>query len=136
MRRTRITLAAGLFMIGFAAYPLDAQDLRLVVFGAAGVAHLYRAEDRSFGTEPSLGGGVGMEGKRFGLDLEVHRTLGLTPRPVPCAIRNVPCTGSAREGFLEAMMLSETSATSSEAPAYDPSWRAVSACSGPRASIL
>ena len=36
----------------------------------------------------------------------MHRTLGLTPRAVQCAIGNVPCAGSAREGFLAAMMLS------------------------------
>jgi hypothetical protein len=31
---------------------------------------------------------------------------GLAPQAVPCALVNVPCAGSAREGFLEATMLS------------------------------
>ena len=37
---------------------------------------------------------------------EVHRTIGLMPRAVHCAISNVPCVGSAREGFLDATVLS------------------------------
>jgi outer membrane protein with beta-barrel domain len=83
-----------------------AQDLRPGVFGAVAVANLYRAEDRSFGTELNLGGGIGFEWKRLGIDGEVHRTIGLTPRSIQCAIVNVTCVGSAREGFLNATMLS------------------------------
>jgi hypothetical protein len=76
------------------------------VFAAAGVANLYRTEDQSFGTESNVGAGLGIEWKRLGLDAELHRTLGLMPRSVQCAIPNVPCVGAAREGFLEATMLS------------------------------
>jgi hypothetical protein len=35
----------------------------------------------------------------------VHRTSGLTPLPIQCGVVNVPCVGSAREGFEEATML-------------------------------
>jgi opacity protein-like surface antigen len=106
MTRTRTALWAGLVLISTGANPVAAQDLRPAVFGAAGVANVYRTEDQSFGTELNVGGGLGIEWKRLGLDVEMHRTLGLTPRVVQCAIGNVPCVGSAREGFLEAMMLS------------------------------
>ena len=95
-----------LLLISLVANPVAAQDLRPSVFGAAGVAHVFRTEDQSFGTELNVGGGLGIEWKRLGLDIELHRTLGLTPRAVQCAIGNVPCVGSAHEGFLEAIMLS------------------------------
>jgi len=106
MTRTWIALGVGLALIGTVTNPVAAQDLRPAVFGAAGVANVYRAEDRSFGTELNVGAGLGIEWKRLGLDAELHRTLGLTPRAVQCALGNVPCVGSAREGFLEATMLS------------------------------
>jgi opacity protein-like surface antigen len=107
MTRTWTALWAGLVLIGTGANPVAAQDdLRPAVFGAAGVANVYRTEDQSFGTELNVGGGLGIEWKRLGLDIEMHRTLGLTPREVQCASGNVPCVGSAREGFLEASMLS------------------------------
>jgi hypothetical protein len=106
MTRTRAPLWVRLVLISTVAKPVAAQDLRPAVFGAAGVATLYRTEDQSFGTELNVGAGVGIEWKRLGLDAELHRTLGLKPRPVQCAIANVPCVGSAREGSLEATMLS------------------------------
>ena len=106
MMRTWTAWRVGLVLIGAAANPVAAQDLRPAVFGAAGVANLYRAEDQSFGTKLNIGAGLGMEWKRLGLDAEVHRTIGLTPRAAQCAISSVPCVGSAHEGFLEATMLS------------------------------
>jgi opacity protein-like surface antigen len=107
MTRPWTALWAGTVVICTVANPVAAQDdLKPAVFGAAGVANVYRTEDQSFGTELNVGGGLGIEWKRLGLDIEMHRTLGLTPRAVQCAIGNVPCVGSAREGFLEAMMLS------------------------------
>ena len=106
MMRTWTAWRVGLVLIGAAANPVAAQDLRPAVFGAAGVANLYRAEDQSFGTKLNIGAGLGMEWKRLGLDAEVHRTIGLTPRAAQCAISSGPCVGSAHEGFLEATMLS------------------------------
>jgi hypothetical protein len=106
MTRTWTAWWVGLVLISTVANPIAAQDLRPAVFGAAGVANIYRAEDQNFSTELNVGGGLGIEWKRLGLDIEMHRTLGLTPRAVQCAIGNVPCVGSARERFLEATMLS------------------------------
>ena len=106
MTRTGAATWVGMVLIVTVPYPAAAQDLRPAVFGAMGVANLFRAEDRSFGTELNVAGGLGIEWKRLGLDAEVHRTVGLTPRPVQCAVGNLPCVGSAREGFLEATMLS------------------------------
>jgi opacity protein-like surface antigen len=106
MTRTWTALRIGLVLISTVANPVAAQDLRPTVFGATGVANVYRTEDQSFGTELNVGAGLGIEWKRLGFDAEVHRTLGLTPRAVQCGLVNVPCVGSAREGFLEATMLS------------------------------
>jgi hypothetical protein len=97
---------AGLVLGGAVANPVAAQDRRPGVFGTIGIANVYRTEDQSFGTELSIGGGLGIEWKRLGLDIELHRALGLRPWAVQCAIGNVPCVGSAREGFLEEMLLS------------------------------
>jgi opacity protein-like surface antigen len=105
MMRT-CTLLAGLVLIGAVASPVAAQDLRPAVFGAVGIANIYRTEDQSFGTKPNVAGGLGIEWKRLGLDAEMHRTVGLTARTVQCAVVNIPCAGSAHEGFVEATMLS------------------------------
>jgi hypothetical protein len=106
MTRTGIALWSGLVLISTVTDPAAAQDLRPAVFGTAAVANVHRTEDQSFGTELNVGAGVGIEWKRFGFDAEWHRTLGLAPRPVRCAISSVSCVGSAREGFLEATVLS------------------------------
>src|SRR5262245_266214 len=105
MMRTGTAVWVGLALISV-ANPVAAEDLKLTAFGAAGVANVYRTEDRGFGTELNVGAGLGIEWKRLGLDAEMHRTLGLTPRAVQCGVVNVPCVGSAREGFLDATMLS------------------------------
>jgi opacity protein-like surface antigen len=104
--RTSTALCLGFVLLGTAANPVAGQDRKLAVFGAAGLANVYRTEDQSFGTRLNVAGGLGVEWKRLGLDMELHRTLGLMPRAVQCAIGSVPCVGSAREGFLEATMLS------------------------------
>ena len=101
MPRTRL-LTLAIVVLG--AHAAAAQDLRPGVFGAIGIANVSRAEDRSFGTELNAGAGGGIEWTRLGLDVELHRTFGLTPRQVQCGV-NVPCTGAAREGFLAATML-------------------------------
>ena len=97
---------AGLVAIVALAAPVAAQELRPGVFGAAAVANVYRAEDRSFGTKANLGGGIGVEWKRLGVDAEIHDTLGLTPRAVQCGVVNVTCVGSANEGIRRATMFS------------------------------
>jgi hypothetical protein len=89
MTRIWNALAVGLALVGPAANPCGAQDLRPAVFGAASVANLDRAEDRSFGTEVNVGAGFGMEWERLALDAEVHRTIGLTPRAVQRAVRRL-----------------------------------------------
>ena len=104
MTRILTALSIGLVFIG-TAVPVAAQTARPAVFGAIGLANVHRAEDRSFGTKSNLGGGIGIEWKRIGLDVEVHSTLDLSPRTVQCGVVNVPCVGSAREGFLDATML-------------------------------
>lgn len=104
-----MTRKGALFLVGpivlCTAAGVAAQDLRPGVFGALGVAKVYRTEDRSFGTELNVGGGVGIEWGRVGLDVDGHRTR-LTPLTFQCGVVGVPCVGEAREGFEEATMLS------------------------------
>jgi hypothetical protein len=96
----------GLLLIGSVSAPAAAQDVKPAIFASVAVANLSRMEDRSFGTKPNVGAGVGLEWRRLNLDAEVHRTIGLSPRAVSCGVVNVPCAGSAREGFAQATMLS------------------------------
>ena len=104
--KSRLTpLLAGVAFIA-AVESTDAQELRPVVFGTAALANLYRAEDQSFGTRLNGGAGAGIEWKQLALEAEFHRTLGLKPRDVPCSVADVQCVGAAREGFLEASLLS------------------------------
>lgn len=104
-----MTRNGALFLVGpillCTAAGVAAQDVRPAVFGALGVAKVYRTEDRSFGTELNVGGGVGIEWGRVGLDVDGHRTR-LTPLTFQCGVVGVPCVGEAREGFEEATMLS------------------------------
>lgn len=102
----RVTALLGVVCIGTAASPVAAQTPRPVVFGAIGLANVHRTEDQSFGTKTNIGGGIGIEWKRIGLDVEAHRTMGLEPRSVQCGVVNVACVGSAREGFLDVTILS------------------------------
>jgi hypothetical protein len=95
-----------LLLLSLIVDPVAAQELKPAVFGAVGFANVSRAEDQSFGTKLNVAVGVGVEWKRLGLDVEVHRTLGLTPGSIDCGVVDVPCNGSAREGILEAMVLS------------------------------
>jgi opacity protein-like surface antigen len=74
------------------------------VFGDVGIANVYRAEDQSFGTELNVGGGIGIEWRRFGFDVDAHRTR-LAPRTFECGVAGVPCVGEAREGFEDATMV-------------------------------
>lgn len=103
MTRTTMILPMAL-LLASGAKPLSAQELTPVGFGSVSLANLYRTEDRSFGTDLNIGAGGGIEWKRLGVDLEVHRTVGLEPRDAPCAV-TVPCVGSAREGLLDATMV-------------------------------
>lgn len=106
MAHTRTTLPMALFLAGASAHVVAAQHVQPAVFGTVAAAHLYRAEDQSFGTVLNAGAGAGIEWKRLGLDAEIHRTAGLTPRTVGCSVTAAPCVGSAREGFLRATLLS------------------------------
>ena len=104
MTRKLALFLVGPILLGIAA-GVTAQDLRPAVFGAVGVANVYRAEDRSFGSELNVGGGLGIEWRRLGLDVDGHRTR-LTPLTFQCGVVGVPCVGEAREGFEKATMLS------------------------------
>lgn len=97
-------MACGLILLGAFSTPVAAQELRPSVHGSISAMNVHRTEDQNFGTNPNVAGGFGIGWKRLGVDAELQRTIGLTPRDVSCAV-TVPCVGSAREGFLSASML-------------------------------
>jgi hypothetical protein len=65
----------------------------------AGLGHVFRWEDRSYGDRANAGVGLAIA-HPTGWAFEVHadRTFGLDPSPAPCGIVNVTCVGVAREG--------------------------------------
>jgi opacity protein-like surface antigen len=81
------------------------------VSAAAGLGHVFRYRDETYGDEPNLSGAVILRHARgLAFEIEANRTIGLTAGPAPCGvlIDGVPatCTGSAREGALAATSLS------------------------------
>jgi opacity protein-like surface antigen len=90
---------------------------KIEITGGISAAHVFRFEDRGFGTRANLG--IGMEvpvWKKLRLGAEVNRTFGLMPNPVQCGAvaavpgEPLPCTGFAREGVSAATAASFTAA--------------------------
>jgi len=74
------------------------------LFVNAGAGHLFRFEDRSFGTGLDLGGGFGVRGARLGVEFTVNRLSGFTQTLAPCAFPG--CRGSAADGVSSATLAS------------------------------
>jgi hypothetical protein len=66
---------------------------------SAGLGHVFRWEDQTFGDRFNAGAAVAMV-HRSGWAFEWHadRTFGLEPRQTPCAFVNIACFGIAHEG--------------------------------------
>jgi opacity protein-like surface antigen len=66
---------------------------------SAGLGHVFRWDDQTFGDRVNAGGAVAIA-HRSGWAFEWHadRTFGLEPRQAPCGLVNVTCVGSAHEG--------------------------------------
>jgi opacity protein-like surface antigen len=65
----------------------------------AGIAHVFRWEDKTYGNPANVGGGFGIA-HSSGWAIEVHgdRTFGLAPLQAPCGLVNVTCVGVAHYG--------------------------------------
>ena len=92
------------------AGPVSAQPFtdhgRGELFANLASAHIFRAEDRSFGNPVAIGGGVRLPiARRLGIEVEVNRALGLQAAPARCGILG-GCEGTAREGVLDATLAS------------------------------
>jgi len=91
---------------------------KIEIFGSVAAGHVFRFEDRGFGTQ--LNAGIGVEaaiwrGLRAGA--EINRMFGLEPGPAPCdgvypaaGQPAFPCVGSARTGVGAATAASFTAA--------------------------
>ena len=106
MTRRVLSTILGAATVSLAAAPALAQEVRPTLFGTIGATYVYRVEDQGFGTGTDIGGGGGIQWKRLGAEVEVHRVLGLTPKTVQCGVVNVPCTGTAREGVVDPTLVS------------------------------
>lgn len=78
----------------------------LEVIANVGLGHVFRFEDRAYGTEANFGVGIDMPvWRRLRAGVEVNHTFGLSPSPAPCGgislgpgLPTLPCIGSARSG--------------------------------------
>ena len=108
MRRRFLSTILGATAVSLAGSAAWAQEVHPTLFGTIGATHVYRVEDQGFGTGTDIGGGGGIQWKRLGAEVEVHRVTGLTPKTVQCGVVNVPCTGTAREGVVDPTLVSGT----------------------------
>lgn len=111
LRRTLLAIVAGVFPAHAAAQTAPAHVWTPEVSGGIGIGHVFRYADDSFGDEPNISGAVAVLRRNgIGLELEANTTIGLTPKPAACGIviDGVPatCSGSAREGVLDASSVS------------------------------
>jgi opacity protein-like surface antigen len=96
-----------LLAVALVGLPLVAADLNYSVFASAALGRLLRFGDNPIGSGPNFGAGAGLRhSSGLAVEFEYNRTLGLEPSPVPCAILNVTCVGSARNGVLSAEVVS------------------------------
>ena len=67
--------------------------------GSAGLGHVFRWDDQSFGNRANVGGGVAVSHPSgWAIEIAGDRTAGLEPPLVPCGIANVTCVGVGHDG--------------------------------------
>ena len=74
---------------------------------SAGLGHVFRWDDQSFGDRVNAGGGVAIV-HRSGWAFEWHadNTFGLEPREAPCGLVTVTCVGIAHDGPAKVVVMS------------------------------
>jgi opacity protein-like surface antigen len=74
---------------------------------SAGLGHVFRWEDQTFGDRLNAGGGVAIA-HRSGWAFEWHadNTFGLEPPQAPCGLVNVTCIGTAHDGLTKMTVMS------------------------------
>lgn len=53
---------------------------------------------RVFGDRPNIGGGAGLRWRRLGIQFEMNRMLGLSPKEAVCDVVGETCVGTAHDG--------------------------------------
>ncbi len=79
---------------------------KVELIASVAVGHVFRFDDRGYGTKPNLGIGIELPVRRgLRVGAEINRTFGLSPGAAECGSiypapdqPAYPCTGSAREG--------------------------------------
>lgn len=109
MTAVRRVLIAVVVLACPAAAGAQTADWSPEVSMAAGLGHVFRFSDQTFGDRANIGGGVAIvHASRIALALEVDRTLGLRPRQAPCGIVGVVCAGIGHDGPRSALVTSLT----------------------------
>jgi len=75
----------------------------------AGLGHVFRWEDRTYGDRWNVGGAAAMaHDSGFVIEVAGDRTTGLEPPAAPCGLVNVPCVGAGHDGPLSVAVASAT----------------------------
>jgi opacity protein-like surface antigen len=99
IRRSVFALLAGLMPAAAIAQPSASSSWTPEISFAAGLGHVFRFEDQTYGNELNLGGsGTLVHRSGWAFELSADRTIGLEPHPTPCGLVNVSCVGSGRYG--------------------------------------
>lgn len=85
------------------AQTLPAPIWQREVSAGLGVGHVFRFDDRTFGRRPNIAAGVALIHRSgLGFELELNRTLTMSPQEAPCGIlidgEPATCVGRAHEG--------------------------------------
>ena len=74
---------------------------------SAGLGHVFRWEDQTYGDRITAGVGVAIDhASRWGFEWHADRTVGLEPKQAPCGLVNVTCIGIAHDGPTEMTVMS------------------------------
>lgn len=87
------------------AQSTTAAPVRPEVFGSIGFGHLATPR-RTMGDGPLVGGGVAIQWRRLGVDVEADRMFGLEPRRLSCAIQYGQTCYAGRQGASTASLIS------------------------------
>lgn len=109
---TRLACAAAVGGCLLLPSPGSAQDTparpwTMEVSAAAGLGHVFRFEDQTYGDRVNAGGGIAIVHRSgFSFEIAADRTFGLEPPATPCGLVDRTCTGSGHDGPTKAVAAS------------------------------
>lgn len=89
------------------AQPSPAPGWTVEASAAAGLGHVFRFDDRTYGDRLNAGGGVAVvHASGLALEFAADRTFGLDPPATPCGLVDRTCVGGGHDGPTEAVAAS------------------------------